>query len=204
MKKSFLILFFFCVSNFFAQYEIGGGMGLSYFNAPDLVNYIETNFSNVEIPSFSSSADFFIQFNYNISTMYQLSIEYDYNIYSYNSDFSVGFYDFEINQHKPSLIGYYLINGEGYKFKFGGGLGLRIAQAQEKIGSYGSSSIYKITGMGFLGKAQGDTKIGSNFYALIAGEIIYDLTGEITTVTNSKIDLSSFGIGIKLGVIYYF
>ncbi|MFZ1291970.1 MAG: hypothetical protein WAR79_17870 [Melioribacteraceae bacterium] len=203
MKKYFVILFLFTIKSFYAQYEIGGGMGLSFFNAPDLNDYINTNFSSGEdIPSFTTSADFFVQFNYDIASNYQLSIEYNYNIYSYNSTIGIGVYDLQLNQHKPSLLGYYFYAGPGYKFKIGGGMGLRISQAQEEL--YGSKEDYSTSGIGFIAKAQGDTKLGSDFYALIAGEIIYDLPGEIKTLSNSKFDLSTFGIGLKLGIIYYF
>lgn len=203
MKKYLSIILLFSLNSFYAQYEIGGGMGLSFANIPDLNDYLNTNFSSGDdIPSFSTSADFFIQFNYDITSNYQLSIEYNYNIYSYNSTIGIGRYDLQLSQHKPSLIGYYYIAGNGYKFKIGGGIGPRISQAQEEL--YGSKENYSTSGFGFIAKAQGDTKLGSNFYALISGEIIYDLPGEIKTLTNSKFDLGTFGIGLKLGVIYYF
>jgi hypothetical protein len=204
MKKFIVIFVLILCSKNFAQYEIGAGMGISLFNASDLRDYLNSNFASTQISSFSTSADFFSEFNFNITSKYQLSIEYDYNIYSYNS--TLGGYEFKLNQHKPSFLAYYYLAGDGYKFKIGGGLGLRIAQAEEKL--YGSFQNYSTTGFGFIAKVQGDTKLGGDFYALIAGEIIYDLPGEITTANNidgnGKFNLNSFAIGLKLGIIYYF
>ena len=203
MKKIFLIIFLFSISNIFAQYEIGGGMGLSFSNKPDLNDYLNMKFSNgSQLPSFSTSADFFILVNYNISSKYQLGFEYDFNIYSYNSEIAIGRYDLQLLHHKPSILGYYYYAGNGFKLKLGGGLGLRICQAEEEL--YGSVEKYNTAGIGFIAKAQGDTKLSSNFYALIACELNYDLPGEIKTLTNNSFDLGSFGVGLKLGVIYYY
>lgn len=202
-----MIFLVFAVGKFYAQYEVGAGMGISLINTSDLIDYLNSNFASGQISSFSTSADFFFQFNYDVTPKYQLSFEYDYNIYSYNAN-EIGGYNLQLNLHKPSVIGYYYFAGEGYKIKIGGGLGLRIAQIEEKL--YGSFKNYSTTGIGFIAKAQGDTKLGGDFYAQIGGEIIYDLPGEITTanniggINNGKFNLNTFGIGLKLGVIYYF
>lgn len=205
MKKYILVFSLFISSTVFAQFEIGGGMGLNFFSAPDLGDYINSNFASTdEMGSFNTSADFFLEFGYQISDNYQIGIDYTFNIYSFNSIFQIGKYDFELYQHKPSILAFYIITGEGYKFKLGGGLGLRIAQVEEKL--LGDTQDYSTSGFGLLAKAQGDTKLGGNFYATISGEIRYDLPGEITTISEEQntINLNSFGIALKLGTVYYF
>ena len=204
MKKYFFILIIFLFQTINAQFEVGAGMGLSFFNAPDLRDYINSNFSaGNDMPSFTTSADFFTELNYNISEHTQLSFEYDFNIYSYNSNIGIGLYDLQLNNHKPSFLVFYYLSGNGYKLKFGGGMGLRFSSADEEL--YGSIVTYSTSGMGFIAKAQGDTKlIGDNLYALIAGEITYDLPGEINTLNGGKFNLNTLGIGLKLGAIYYF
>lgn len=208
MKK---IIFFFCFifsNSVFSQYDLSAGMGLNFFSSPDLRDYLNSNFASTdEMSSFSTSADFFIEFDYNLNaenrkSYYQIGIDYTFNIYSFNSNFAGGQYDLTLNQHKPSLLVYYVLAGEGYKFKFGGGVGLRLAKAEEKL--YGSNKDYSTTGVGFLIKAQGDTRLGGNFYALIAGEIQYDIPGEINTLTGAKFNVNSFGVALKLGTVYYF
>ncbi|MCB0729422.1 MAG: hypothetical protein KDC88_00195 [Ignavibacteriae bacterium] len=202
MKKLFLMLNLFFSSLIFAQIDLNAGMGLNFFSAPDLRDYINSNFSTAEdMSSFNTSADFFCEIGYNITQDYQISFEYNFNIYSYNSSFNGGVYDFSLNHHKPSIIGYYVKSGIGYRFKFGGGVGLRIAQVDEEL--YGSTESYSTNGFGLLLKAQGDTKLGGDFYALIAGEVRYDMPGELETLTNSKINLNSFSLALKLGIAYY-
>ena len=180
---------------------MGIGMGLSFFNSNDLENYLNSNFANQtnRLSTFNSSADFFVELGYELNDSYQLGIEYNFNIYSFNS--LSGFYNLSLNHHKPSLIGYYIIRGVGYKIKFGAGTGIRILQVEEKFQGVGN---YSTNGFGFLLKAQGDTKLGGNLYALISGELRYDIPGEIKTLGGSTIGFNSIGVGLKLGTTYYF
>lgn len=203
MKKYVIVYLVLFSSSIFAQYDLSAGMGLYFFSDPDLKDYINANFaSSDELQSFNTSADFFAEFGFNLNEKYQVSAEYTYNIFSYNSNFPGGRYDLQINNHKPSIIAYYMITGNGYKFKLGAGIGLRIAQVSEEL--YGTVVEYSTSGFGALIKAQGDTKLGGNFYALIAGEVRYDLPGEIKTLNDGKFNLNSFGVALKLGTVYYF
>jgi hypothetical protein len=203
LKKYFILINIVINSAIFGQFDLGAGMGLNFFSAPDLKDYINSNFSSSnEMGSFNTSADFFIEFGYGLNENYQLGFEYTFNIYSFNSTFASGTYDLQLNQHKPSILGYYLIKGVGYKFKVGGGVGLRIAQVDEEL--YGTTVEYTTSGFGVMVKAQGDTKLGGNFYALIAGELRYDLPGDIETLSGGKFNVNSLGIALKLGTVYYF
>ncbi len=204
--KKYLILFCIVINSaLFAQFDLGAGMGLNFFSSPDLRDYINSTLSSEEMSSFNTSADFFIELGYNISEKYQISAEYTFNIYSVNANTGIGIYDLQINQHKPSILAYYIISGIGYKFKLGGGAGYRIGLTDEK--QQGTTQVFETTanGFGFLLKAQGDTKLSGNFYALIAGEIRYDIYDDIETFTPGvTYNISSFGFALKLGTVYYF
>ena len=147
------------MSNTFAQFDLGVGMGLAFFNSDDLEFYLNsspfTNSTN-KLNTFNSSADFFMEVGYEVNENYQLGIEYNFNIYSFNSPFGTGIYDLSLNQHKPSLIGYYIIKGIGYKVKFGAGVGIRLLKVEEK---FQGVEDYSTNGVGFLLKLQGDTKL---------------------------------------------
>lgn len=205
MKKKLIYLYFLLTSITFSQYDFGAGMGLQFFSSPDLNDYVNSNFAGAdEMPSFSTSADFFAEFGYNISEKYQISLNYNHNIYSFNTNSGLGIYDIQLAKHEPSILAYYQIQGIGYKFKLGGGVGYRYAEVEEKQPGTLEKINYSSSGFGIMAKAQGDTRLGGNFYALISGEIRYDLHGDITTITpNVKFNLSSFGIALKLGVVYY-
>lgn len=203
MKKIILLFYLFINSFLYSQFDLSAGMGLNFFSSPEMKDYVNSSFeTSEEISTFNTSADFFAELDYNLSNSYQLGVEYTYNIYSFNSNYLNGRYDLALNQHKPSIVGYYVYAGQGYKFKFGGGIGLRIAQVKEEL--YGTISDYSATGFGLLLKAQGDTKLGGDFYALIAGEVRYDLPGEIETLSDATFNVNSFGIALKLGTVYYF
>ncbi len=207
MKKNIFSILLFFSSFTLAQIDITAGMGLNFFSAPDLRDYINSNFvSTDEMGSFNTSADFFGEIGYNFDgnnpkKYYQIALEYTYNIYSFNSNFISGIYDLQVNHHKPSIIGYYVLAGEGYKIKMGAGFGLRIAQVDEKL--YGSTENYSTNGFGLLAKTQGDTKLGGDFYAVIAGEIRYDVPGEIKTLNEGKFNINTFGVILKLGISYH-
>ena len=126
MKKNIFSMLLFFSSLTFAQIDITAGMGLNFFNAPDLKDYINSYSTAVdEMQSFNTSADFFGEIGYDINQNYQIAIEYTFNIYSFNSTGINGIYDLEVDQHKPSLIGYYVLPGNGYKVKIGLGVGIR-------------------------------------------------------------------------------
>lgn len=203
MKKYLLVISLFIYSNTFAQFDVSAGMGLAFFNSDDLEHYLNSNFANStnQLSTFNSSADFFMELGYELNENYQIGLEYNFNIYSFNSSFGVGIYDLSLSNHKPSLIGYYIIKGIGYKFKLGAGAGLRMVEVEEKL--LGVSN-YSTNGLGFVFKAQGDTKLSGNLYALIAGELRYDMPGEIKTLGEKTIGFNSIGVGIKLGTTYYF
>lgn len=204
MKKYLLGILLIGFTNVSAQFDLGTGMGLAFFSSSDMNDYVSSMVKLTKEPNtFNSSADFFIELGYNISNKYQVALEYNFNIYSINSPSDLGIYNLSINRHKPTLIGYYVIPGVGYKFKLGVGFGIRMLQAEETI--YLPIK-HSTTGIGFLLKAQGDTKLSNNFYALIAGELRYDLPGKIKTLNNNKatIGFNSISIGLKLGMSYYF
>ncbi len=200
MKKIIIVSYFIINSTLFSQIEVGGGMGLSFFTAPDFENYVNALSGSQFVNSFNTSADFFVEVGYNVNEKYQIALEYDFNIYSINTIVV----DIELDHHKPTLIGYYYLAGEGYKLKFGGGIGFRYSNAQERINSYGSKENYSTSGIGFLLKLQGDTRLSGNLYALIAGDIRYDIPGEINTLNGGVFNLNSFSVGLKLGTVYYF
>lgn len=183
-----------------AQFDIAAGMGLHLFSAPDFEDYFNSNTGTTEVGSFNTSADFFTELGYEINSKIQLSIDYTFNIYSAKATIL----DIELDQHKPSLLAYYFYKGKGYKFKIGAGLGLRYSAVTEKIISYGVTTSYSTSGIGFISKVQGDTQLGGDWYALIAGELRYDLPGDIETDNGGKFNLNSFGVTLKLGTVYYF
>ena len=211
MKKFiFIILIFFVTKNTMAQVDLAAGMGISFVNNSSLTEYLNIFFpSEDEIGAFSSTAEFYFEADYSLTPSFQLGIEDTYTLFSYNT--SIGFinYKIEYGHHKPSLLAYYVMSGEGYKFKFGGGAGIRIVDLTEKINIVED---YSTIGFGFLLRAQGHTKLGDNFYANVGGTMRLDFPGEPSNgerkihnnITNENVNINSFSVSMDIGVSYFF
>lgn len=212
MRKLSLLVFAFLFSvSISAQVDVSAGMGINFFNSSSLNDYININFApgNDQLATFNTQIGFFGEGDYSISPNMQLGVEYVYSIYSYNTSYGgIGTYDLSVNIHNPSILAYYVINGEGFKFKFGGGAGLRLASVDEQKPSTVEKINYTSTGFGILLKAVGNTLLGGNVYAYIAADARYDLGGEPESngqkmeILNLKenLNLNSLSVGIKLGV----
>ncbi len=217
MKKFFAIISFqILLLTIQAQIDISAGMGLNFLTSPSFKDYINANFApvNDQLQSFKSSVEFVGEGAYSISNNFQIGIEYGLQLDSYStSSGRAGFYEAKYTQHKPSVIAYYVVPGEGYKFKFGGGVGLRLLQMEEQLANSPTPIDYSATGFGFLFKAQGHTLLSGNFYATVGADLRYDMPGEpesssgnkiIDASVNDSVNLNMFSVGVKLGVSYFF
>lgn len=209
MKKIILLIFAISFSQTFAQIEFSAGMGINYSANSSLKNYLNANFNagNSELSTFSAQVEFYGEGVYTVSDNFQLGIDYGLAVYSYDNVSSVN-YELSYSVHKPSIVAYYVIPGKGYKFRFGGGVGLRIVSLDERIFS---TVNYSGTGFGFLMRAEGHTSLGGNLYAMIAADIRYDLltnisSGNIQFSDNSgaNVNLNTFSLGVKIGISYFF
>jgi len=211
MKKYiFIFLIFFVAKNLLAQVDLAAGMGISFVNNSSLNDYLNYSFpSEDELSAFSSTAEFYFEADYSVTPSFQLGIEDVYTLYSYSTFLGITNYEISYGHHKPSLLAYYVIAGEGYKFKFGGGAGIRIVDLTEKIHI---SEDFSTVGFGFLLRAQGHTKLGDNFYANVGGTMRLDFPGEPSNgerkihnnITNENVNINSFSVSVDIGVSYFF
>lgn len=209
MKKIFLLGLFLCTLSLQAQFDISTGMGISYFNSASMTDYLNVNFAGAnQLKSFNSSVEFFIEGDYEVNPNFQLGLEYALSLYSFNNSGTTAYYDFSVNFHKPTLVAYYVIPGQGYKFKFGGGLGYRIANVTEKIGT---DRKFSSSGVGVLLRAQGFTALGDDFYVMIGVDARYDNNGEpkdgdtniINGLDDSPVNVNLISFAFKIGVAYF-
>ena len=213
MKKIlFIIILFVFFLPLRAQISFSGSMGIDYFASQSLRDYLNMNFPSNSglISTFVSSVGFYGELEIPVAANIDLGAEYVYQIYSYSSpSMSGGVYNFYLDQHKISIIGYYVIHGEGYQFKFGAGAGIRLAVVDEEIYS---STNYKSAGYGFLVNAKGITPLGNKLFGNIGVEARYDLPGEpdnngrkiFNSTINKDVNINSFSIGLKIGLTYFF
>ena len=205
MKKIIFILFLslLVANNIFAQIDVVSGMGISFVYNPSLNDYLENSWSDDEVRAFASTAEFYGEIDYSVSDKYQIGIEYVYTLFDFSSTYK-GSYNLSYTHQKPSLLAYYVISGEGYKFKFGAGAGIRIVNLTENISV---DEKFSALGFGLLARAQGHTKLGDDFYANIGGTIRTDFAGTPSNSNNNfhnDINLNSFSVSVDLGISYFF
>lgn len=218
MKIKLLSLF--CViilaaGNIKGQIDVSAGMGLSFFNSPSLQDYININFAPYDnnLGTFSSSGEFYLEAAYPLTPDYQAAFLYSIQLFSYNTASGrSGFYEMSLTKHKPFAVAYYLLTGNGYRFKFGGGIGLTFASFEEQIANSPVKRYFTAVGPAFILNAEGHTLLSGNLYAVIGGTLCYELTGELSdgdlklrnNVLSSAVDLHSLSAAFKLGISYFF
>lgn len=196
----------------YAQYQARASMGIDFVSTPSLTDYINIYIQpESELGSFNSAVVFSGEFGYNIESNLQIGIEIAYLLNSYTSSQLNGLYDLSYSIIMPSAAAYYLITGDGYNFKIGGGTGVRLVDADESLPGLGAAINYSTTGFGFILRAEGNTSIGGNFFASIGTDLRYDINGKPSNGDNflgGRSDIStnfnSFSAGIKLGISYLF
>ncbi len=201
-------------TNQFERFDLRGGMGISFVNMPSLTDYLNENFaaSNQQLGTFGSAVTFSGEAGYLLNDHYEIGIEAAYLINSYNYSYSLGTYKLNYGIFMPTLLYYYVIKGEGYDFKFGGGIGPRFVSADQQLPGTPSAQTYNSTGFGLLLKADGNTLLSGNFYANIGVDLRYDFNGEpksgnqylVNNVYNKNVNFNALSAGIRLGVSYIF
>ena len=214
MKKIVLLLSFIIFNfNILAQVELKGSMGINFLSIPSLQDYINQNFapSNSQLATFNSAVIFAGEIGTFVNKNFEVSLEVPYQIYSYTENIGLGQYELAYNLIPPSVLAYYVINGNGYNFKFGGGVGPRFVSVTEKKKWQGSEVSFSSIGFGGLLRIEGNTVLSDNVYANIGLDLRYDLNGEpengsgnklTNIVQNEVVNINSLSMGLRLGISY--
>ena len=215
MRKFIIFFVFICINQMvFAQVSIRGGMGINFLSTPSLRDYLNVINSaqvNNQLATFNTAINFFGEVDFRTAKNYELGLELAYLYNSFNFSPYGGRYELSYGVLMPTIVNYYVIDGQGYNFKFGGGLGLRFANINELQEFTQNANNYTSVGFGVLLRALGNTSLGSNVYANITGDIRYDLNGTpknngnaIQNETVGNVNLNSLSVGLSLGITYIF
>ncbi len=190
-------------------FAVSAGMGVNLFAAPSLVDYVnivaQPGF-NERQGEFSSSIEFFIVPELQVSDSWSVGLEYNYMIKSYSIAGAGGISNFTSAAHLPGVVLHYLVPAEGYGFKLGGGIGYVAGTFSEAL--YGSSRgvDYTSSGASLKLEAIGVTKFDEHFFGTIAFDVRW-VTGGVfkndvreLRVGGTSASLDYFTAGLKLGV----
>jgi hypothetical protein len=211
MKKIVLLLLLVLFNvNIFAQVEIKGTMGINFLSVPSMQDYINFSHPDDQLGSFNSAVFFVVEGGYFFSPSFVISIDGGFQLFSYTNVSSSGKYELVYSLIPVSVLGYYVIGGNGYNLKFGGGIGPRIVNVEESLPASGTTKEYSSTGFGFILRCEGNTLLGGNFYANVGLDLRYDLNGEpenngeklSNSVYNENVNFNTFSLGVKLGISY--
>jgi hypothetical protein len=216
MKKTILFILFIIFSEFsLAQIELKGTMGINFLSFPSVQDYINENYapSGGELNTFSSAVIFTGEVGTFLNKSFELCIEIPYQIYSYTENVGPGQYELAYNSVLPSVMAYYVLLGNGYNIKFGGGAGVRFLNVTEGKKWQGTEDTFTSVGFGGLIRAEANTALAENVYANLGFDLRYDINGEpensngntlVNNVKGENVNFDTFSLGVKLGISYMF
>ena len=162
----------------FSQTEVKASMGIDFISSPSLTDYLNQTYANGQLNTFNSAIIFSLEADRFLKQNYQVGLELSYliNSFNYSQDFNT--YNLSYNIIMPAVLNYYIIQGHGYEFKFGGGIGIPFVIADEKTIGIDYSTKYKSVGVGFILRADGNTILSDKIYVNVGADLKYELNGK--------------------------
>jgi hypothetical protein len=197
-------------------FDLTVGLGISVQSAPLLANYINALTQptiDQRVDQFNSVAEFYFVPELQVSREWSTAIEYSLLIKSFTINNSSGFArtDISYEVHMPSVLVHYLVFGEGFRLKLGGGVGYHFVKFDQTFSTTGTGETLRSSGPGFKLDATGNTKFDETFYGSIGIDLRWDFLGRLSRdagapqIARSGPDLpkmSYFNAGVKFGVTF--
>ena len=189
---------------------LSAGMGISALSAPSTVDYINgasQAASADKVSEFFSVTEFTLTPEVRIAERWSAGIDYMFRIKSASVRGGGGQSQFELSSHHLGLVAHYLIEGESYLVRLGGGGALVVGRFSQALFGNPVFSDFSARGGSIKIEAVGDTKFDDHLYGTIGvdmrwvfGETYHDGSREVRVGTN-KAGISSFALGLKLGIL---
>jgi hypothetical protein len=191
---------------------VSAGMGVSYVDAPNVVEYLNKFASPSERASdFTSAVEFFVAPETWLSPSVVLKLEYAYLLKSYSLGSSFGSYHFDYSVHMPTLILDYVFEGDAFYVKVGGGVGYHFGKFSYLFPNSSTEARFTGNGVGVKLELMGNTAFGESLYGLIGGDLrlgfigaLKDSDGNGPVGAVDPVRLHFASVGIKFGLVYYF
>ena len=181
--------------------QVSGGLGVGAHSAPSIVDYISGSCGQ-RTAEFASASEFFVTPEVQITDDVSLAVEYSYLVKSYNFEPA---WMFSYAVQMPSLLVHYLLPGEGYWLKFGGGVGFANGTFTERYSISGAEASYDASGFSLKAEAVGNTKFDEHFWGSIGLDLRWVFGGTFKETAQSYLApprLRFFSAGVKFGVLF--
>ena len=200
------------------KFSAYGGMGVIYYRADGLSNYLNYAAPGSVLPkSFTSAIRFFVGGEYAVTRDWALGIDYGYITKSVSGNNSIGSQKVNIAYSLPSLTVRKILREKGFSIRLGGEVGYHFGSVSVSS-PYSSQTLdYSAAGFGLKLNGSVDTPLDKRLYARIGfngdAEFIGDLKSKDgSTLTyldyNSgkfvPVNMDLVGVGISFGIVYYF
>ncbi|MBN8547366.1 MAG: hypothetical protein J0L60_14630 [Ignavibacteria bacterium] len=204
--------FFLLTASLFAQWEGRISMGLNMTSSANLRDYVNENFASPGdyMADINSMIEFSGEVGYSAGSKLQLALEGAYSFNSFTNITMNGKYELNYKFISPTAMAYYMIRGDGYSFKLGGGLGPRFLLVNEIKPFVVTGLDYTSTGFGVVLKGSGSTALSKTVFAYIGADVRYDAGGTPKNNGNSlkhrgsDLSINSLSFGLKLGISFTF
>lgn len=195
---------------------VSGGMGISAHSATSTADYISAVLQlggPNRISDFTSAIEFFVTPEVQVSEDWSLGLEYSYLVKSYrlSSSAGPGISEFSTSIHMPTAVVHYLVPGEGYWLKLGGGLGYYFGTFTQTLFGSGQPQSFAASAPGIKLEAVGNTMFDDAFYGYIGIDVRWGFDGSFSQSDGSSPSyqetapsLGFFNIGLKLGLTVMF
>ncbi|HUI31908.1 MAG TPA: hypothetical protein VLX91_16990 [Candidatus Acidoferrales bacterium] len=184
-------------------------VGIEYYDAPSLSQYFSATTGNQTPGTYTTSVQLEAAVEYFVATDWALGIEYAYLTNQSNGNgLQIG-YSYSL----PTITVRRVVTGDNYYLRFGGGIGYHFSSLGQDVLAYGSTTNYSSSGLGLKFDAALDSKLGENLYARVDADARAEFTGILKTkdgtplriaVTSAEVNSDFSGVGIALGLVYYF
>lgn len=191
------------------------GLGVDMHSAPSLVNYINSVAQptpDQKVNRYETAGEFYAVPEFQVSDEWSVGIEYSLFTKSYSINSRSGFsrYDLSYQIHMPGVLVHYLVLGEGFRLKLGGGVGYHFVKFDESFSGIGSLGTLKGDGPAFKLDAIGNTKFDETFYGSIGVDLRWDFLGTMkrngaaaqASTLATPPSMTFFNAGIKFGITF--
>jgi len=192
------------------------GMGVGEQSAPSLVNYVNAVSQpriDQRLDEFTSVVVFSVNPELQVADEWSVGLEYSLLLKSYSIDDRSGLLrtDISYQVHMPTLLVQYLVFGEGYRLKAGGGIGYHVARFTQSFPTYGTEETFHTEGLGVKIGAVGNTRFDETFYGSIGVDLRWDFLGALKRADGSEVvdkptgmvpTMNFFTISVTFGVMF--